>query len=100
MRANGQRPIGEGAKCQAGWANQLRRRIRCLVKALVYAYLISDIAEFERQVNEGVRDSDGKMHVPSCKGKEVAQMAMQTHNAIPLIPPSRRRRASKPTRRR
>lgn len=52
------------------------------LNTLGYAYLTSLIAEFERQVNEGVRDSDGKIHVLSSKGKEVAQMAKEMFNAI------------------
>jgi chromosome segregation ATPase len=52
------------------------------LNTLGYAYLTSLIAEFERQVNEGVRDSDGQIHVLSSKGKEVAQMATEMFNAI------------------
>jgi chromosome segregation ATPase len=47
-----------------------------------YAYLASVIAEFERQVNEGSKDRDGKIHVLSGKGKEVARMATVMFNAI------------------
>lgn len=60
---------------------QLQREAITL-STLGYAYVTSLLAEFERQVNEGVRDSDGQIHVLSSKGKEVAQMATEMFNAI------------------
>ena len=52
------------------------------LNTLGYAYLASVFAEFERQINEGVRDSDGKIHVLSESGKRVASAAREMFSAI------------------
>lgn len=52
------------------------------LNTLGYVYLASVFAEFERQINEGVRDSDGKIHVLSESGKRVASAAKEMFSAI------------------
>ncbi|MGK5017055.1 hypothetical protein [Janthinobacterium sp. BJB446] len=52
------------------------------LNTLGFAYLTSVIAEFERQVNEGVKDSDGRIHVLSENGKNVAKAAKAMFSAI------------------
>lgn len=52
------------------------------LNTLGYVYLASVFAEFERQINEGVRDSDGKIHVLSESGKRVACAAKEMFSAI------------------
>lgn len=52
------------------------------LNTLGYVYLASVLAEFERQINEGVRDSDGKIHVLSENGKRVASAAKEMFSAI------------------
>lgn len=52
------------------------------LNTLGYVYLASVFAEFERQINEGVRDSDGKIHALSESGKRVASAAKEMFSAI------------------
>jgi DNA repair exonuclease SbcCD ATPase subunit len=52
------------------------------LNTLGFAYLTSVIAEFERQVNEGVKDSDGRIHVLSENGRNVAKAAKEMFGAI------------------
>jgi len=52
------------------------------LNTLGYVYLANVIAEFERQVNEGVRDSDGRIHILSENGKRVANAAKEMFSAI------------------
>jgi hypothetical protein len=52
------------------------------LSTLGYVYLASVIAEFERQVNEGAKGSDGRIHVLSENGKRVAGMAKEMFSAI------------------
>lgn len=47
-----------------------------------YTFLASVVADFVRQVDEGRKDSDGRLHVLSRNGKEVARMATEMFNAI------------------
>ncbi len=52
------------------------------LNTLGYVYLASVIAEFERQVNEGVKGSDGRIHVLSENGRHVARAAKEMFSAI------------------
>lgn len=52
------------------------------LNTLGYVYLTNVIAEFERQVNEGVKGSDGRIHVLSESGKRVAAAAKEMFSAI------------------
>lgn len=71
----------EGQNKLNGLLLKLQREAISL-NTLGYAYLTSLIAEFERQVNEGLRGSDGEIHVLSSTGKEIAQMATEMFGAI------------------
>jgi hypothetical protein len=52
------------------------------LNTLGYVYLTNVIAEFELQVNEGVKGSDGRIHVLSESGQRVAKAAKEMFSAI------------------